>query len=315
MPFACRLALAFAALFISAAASAADTSSTITLTSYNIHSGVPDGQSGSVYFATPADMANVADVLTTTGASIIALQEVRNLWTRPGAEGPNPCTPDLALLLAGHMKMNYAFGSTCDAKPGLPENREYRQWGTFDQWTNNGAPHGEYGNAVLSKYSMSEPQILKLPLGDAEAQKRGDEPRNAVRVELSDVPGLGKVIVYGTHFQHNNGATREAQMKYLLEHARQDATTATVFLMGDFNHSPHPGEPDLLGMVKAAGFHDLAADYAAANKTQPLPTINEGLIGLRIDYIFCSKPLKVSDVKVLHTNVSDHFPLAVTVQP
>jgi endonuclease/exonuclease/phosphatase family metal-dependent hydrolase len=160
---------------------------------------------------------------------------------------------------------------------------------------------------------MSEPTLIALPRGNAEAIKVGDDPLNAVRVELSEVPGLGQDIVYGTHLQHNNGATREAQMKALLEHAKADATTATVFIMGDMNHTPHPGEPDLLGMVKAAGFHDLAAEYAAANGVDPAATMHVSVLRIRIDYVFCSKPVDVTGVKVLHTDVSDHYPLAVTI--
>ena len=155
---------------------------------------------------------------------------------------------------------------------------------------------------------------MKLPLGDAEARAKdnGDEPRTALRAEISGVPGLGDMVVYSTHFQHNNGQTRLAQMKALLEAAKLDAAKAPVLLMGDFNHTPHPGEPDLLGLVKEAGFHDLAAEYSAETGKPLQATID---MGIRIDYVFSSRKLKVTDVRVLETKVSDHYALAVTTAP
>lgn len=295
-------------LFAPAPSHAADT---LTFGTYNIHSGIPAGHNQMTYYPSAADARNIADVLTTMGASIVALQEVRNL--SPAPEVFHLATPpNLPLLIAGLLDMNYAYISTMDAGHPMKENRTYGEWGNETQWTNNGAPHGEYGNALLSKYPMGQPTTIKLPLGDADAQTKGDEPRAALRSEIREVPGLGTIVVYSTHFQHNNGRTRKAQMQHLLEVAKADATTATVFLMGDFNHTPHPGEPDLLSMVKQAGFHDLAKDYADDTGTTLAPTIDSGI---RIDYVFASKPLKVTDVKVLDTNVSDHYPLAVTIKP
>lgn len=293
----------------------AQSSASLTIASYNIHSGIPAGHGQANYYPGASDIRNIADVLTTTGASIIALQEVRNLSEPPERLKGQALAPNIAQELAAILGMNYAFASTLDTVTGYPENRGYTEWGTRDQWTNNAAPHGEYGNAILSKFDMSSPTLIKLPRGDAEGQKKGDEPRNATRVVIPNVPGLGKTIVYGTHLQHNNGVTREAQMKEILSHAKTDMADATIFIMGDMNHFPHPGEPDILGLVKEAGFHDLAAEFAASKNTTPPPTMGEGLVKIRIDYIFCSRPLKVQDVQVLQTEVSDHFPLAITVTP
>lgn len=292
----------------------ATTSGILTLTTYNIHSGIPDGFSNATYHPALSDLQNIADVLTTAGADIIALQEVRNLWSMstPGKMEYSPL--NMSLFLSHLMKMNYAFGSTLDSSKGRPGNRDYIEWGNSTQWASNGAPHGEYGNSLLTRLDIMPPTIIKLPRGDAEALKNMDEPRNAVRVQLLEqVPTLGSVVTYTTHFQHNNGKTREAQMKELLRVAKADATTATVFLMGDFNHHPHPGEPNLLALVKDAGFHDLAAEFAQQSATQPQPTIIHNESKRRIDYIFCSRPVTIKGVTVLDTPVSDHLPLTVTI--
>lgn len=307
-----KLTLA-ALLTLGAAATNTLSAEPVTLATYNIHSAVPNGKSNQNYFAGPDDLRNVKDVLTTAGAHIIALQEVRNQWEAPDNFSPEPAAPNMPLLLARYLGMNYAYASTLDARPGFFENRKYREWGNGWQWTNNGAQLGKYGNAVLSKFGMGMPETINLPLGDAGAV--GDEARNALRVEIKDVPSLGNVVVYGTHFQHNNGHTREKQMRHLLEVARADTSTATVFLMGDFNHTPHKGEPELLEIVKQAGFHDLAAEFAEGRGEKPHHTMMHGITPIRIDYIFASRPLKVKDVVVLQTDVSDHLPLAITVEP
>jgi len=301
------------AVMVWAAAAWAEPQS-LTLTTYNIHSGIPAGHSHGDYQAGLADLKNVAEVLTSEGAEIIALQEVRNKWPYPAVKMKGEA-PDMALEMARLMKMNYAFGSTIMATNGYPENRDYLQWGSADKSTSSGTVRGNYGNAVLSRFTMSKPETFKLPLAAPDdAKKANDEPRNAVRVELTGVDGFGPVVVYATHFQHNNGHTRERQMKALLQAAKADATSATVFLMGDFNHSPHAGEPDLLGMVNREGFHDLAAEFSAATGAPLKPTMPGANPPTRIDYVFCSKPLKVTKTEVMETPVSDHYPLTVVVE-
>jgi endonuclease/exonuclease/phosphatase family metal-dependent hydrolase len=323
MKFSVALAAVVAAVFAMQTQVEAASSGTLSLTTYNIHGAVPDGKSGMSYWPQISDLGNVADVLTTAGADIIALQEVRNMWSDPPNAKPDQYPINMPQYLATLLKMDYAFGSGLDFVPRFRENRDYLEWGSWDNWTNNGARHGEYGNAILSKYPLeTPPQLIKLPRGtDEEAQKLGDEPRLALRAELKDpIPGLGRVIVYATHFQHNNEKTRRKQIRKLVERATKDLqptsadTTATVFLMGDFNHNPMPGKDPFLAVPAQAGFHDLAADFAKDTGTTPHHTASFKNKPIRIDYIFCSRPVKVLDVKVLETTVSDHLPLTVTVE-
>jgi len=292
-------------------------SQSLTLTTYNIHSGIPAGYSHSNYLAGEPEMIDVAHVLTESAANfqpdIIALQEVRNQWPCPPKEKCEAL--DMALELAKLTKMNYAFGSTIRGTAGYPENRDYMEWGTAEKWTSSGAMLGHYGNAVLSRFAMSKPQIIKLPMAaEDDTKKDNDEPRNAVRVEIPDTNGFGPVVVYATHLQHNNGRTRARQMRALLQAAKADMTSATVFLMGDFNHSPRPGEPELLKMVSEAGFHDLAAKYSEATGKPLEPTMPGEKGATRIDYIFSSKPVNVRDVYVMKVPVSDHYPVTVVVE-
>lgn len=327
--------IALAAGLVLNSTAIAQSNDTITLTTYNIHSAIPKGHNGGNYWPGISDLKNVADVLTTAGADIVALNEVRNLWSNPKADQPNQYPLDMPLYLSGLLDMDYAFGSGLDFVPRFRENREYLEWGNWARWTNNGARHGEYGNAILSKFPLAAPpELIKLPRGtDARAQEMGDEPRVALRAELKDpLPGLGRVVIYSTHFQHNNANTRLAQMRYLVERAKQDvnsispigskqkyvtpngATTSTVFLMGDFNHDPKPENDEFLAIPAEAGFHDLAAVYAENTGTKPHHTADFRGGNIRIDYIFCSRAVDIEDVVVLDTDVSDHLPLSVTIK-
>ncbi len=323
------------ALMFPASVASAQSTDTLTLTTYNIHSAIPDGYSNADYWPTVSDLQNVADVLTSAGAQVIGLQEVRNLWDSPQNPTENQHPINFSLYLAGLLNMEYVFGSGLEVIPGrlnpdgdnrvVRENRSYLEWGTAAQWTNNGARIGHYGNAILSSLPLnSPPQSIKLPRGtDAIARRLGDEPRQALRVELKDPLGsLGQVIIYNTHFQHNNPKTRQMQIEYLISQANADlapgnssrATTVTVFLMGDFNHAPLPDNDTFLDTVMSAGFIDLAAEFARQTNTAPRPTIGDREKGRRIDYIFSSRPVEIMDVNVIDTRVSDHIPVTATIR-
>lgn len=328
------LALCFGCVLFSAKTSAAQSTNTLTLTTYNIHSAIPDGKNNSNYWPRIEDLNNVADVLTTAGADIIALQEVRNMWSSPRTAPPGRYPLNFSLYLSALLDMDYVFGSGLQFVPQgfhdegqgarYRENRNYLEWGNWLQWTNNGAPQGNYGNAILSRLPMvTPPEILKLPRGtDAEATRLGDEPRNALRIELKEPVGsLGRVVVYCTHFQHNNPKTRLMQIRHLLDRASQDlapdnarGTTVTVFLMGDFNHFPQPAPDEFLDAVADAGYHDLAKQYAKARGEEPAGTIKDHRYGRRIDYIFSSRQVNISNVTVLESDVSDHLPVTVTLE-
>lgn len=295
------------------APAAAQSPRTLTLTTYNIHSGIPFGSSSANYTPGPRDMHNIAGVLNTVQADIVALQEVRNNHPGPQADKPDHAPINMSNFLAALMNMDYAFASSLELTPGYPENRDYLEWGNVSQWTNNGKRQGHYGNAILSRYSLAgPPQSFKLPMGGPDAP-RPDEPRVLLRAELKDpLPRLGRVVIYSTHLHHNYPKSREAQMKAVLEIARRDAESATVFILGDFNYRPDSDEADLLGMARAAGFGDLAARYAAETGTEPETTIL-GRRPARIDYIFCNRDVKITDVNVLQTEVSDHRPVTITI--
>jgi endonuclease/exonuclease/phosphatase family metal-dependent hydrolase/predicted NAD-dependent protein-ADP-ribosyltransferase YbiA (DUF1768 family) len=286
----------------------ASATETLTIMSYNIHGGIPNGRSSSGQPVTPRDVQNLSDVVTTSGAAIVGMQEVRCEWLQRRAVALNVQPPDIARIMAGATKMQFCFGSTVDDTAGYPPNPGYLEWGTADQWTNNGARHGEFGNAVLTSLSVvGHAENIPLPTDP------GQEQRACLRVELSTQSG-SPILVYATHLHHADPAAREKQFRALLQRAAADASTATVFVLGDLNSHPHPGEPDLIGLAAQSGFHDLATEFAKAHGQPPPMTFPADHSDRRIDYILCSRALPVLDVRTIDTTASDHLPLVTTVQ-
>ena len=299
------------AYYIGHFVSQANATSSLTLLTYNIHAGVPLGKSSGKYAATLQDLRNIADVITTSTADIVALQEVKCDWGCSKPETLQSLPADIPRVLACLTGHNFAFASTLDETPGFPGNTAYVEWGTCDQWTNNDAVHGEFGNAILSRKPMTAPaQNIALPKASTEEQ------RGCLRAEWNDAnSGFGAVVVYATHLENTTATARTSQMKAILSRASLDTTTATVFILGDFNYFPQPEEEDLIALANASGFHDLAADYSRHHSAPPDFTFPSDKPDRRIDYILCSKPLPVDYAATLNTRASDHLPLVIRVGP
>lgn len=310
------LVLTLGALSSVAVAQDAETSgSVLTLCTYNIHSGIPNKKNQSNHIVDKSDMRNIADILTSSGAQIIGLQEVRN---RFGGLKKNPSI-DMPRTLAGLQDMHYVFGSTTDdifnPQPigGLQGNPDYIEWGSYNRWTNNGARHGEYGNAILSSLSFKDPENFAMPL---DKPGTGEEQRCVVRVELEKpLRGLGTVVIYNTHLHHASAASRQKQMDFILSKAVAEPAHTTVFIMGDLNATLHPQRQDIIKKAEDAGFIDLAAAYSTKTGKPADNTIPAHNPDARIDYILCNKDINVLEVYTIPTEVSDHLPLVVKVSP
>jgi len=155
-----------------------------------------------------------------------------------------------------------------------------------------------WGNAILSRYPLKEWGNEPLP------------PRNLLlkrgllwaRVDI----GSGQELLFiVTHFHHIEKDTeiRQQQSPELLRFWNNRPYTIIV---GDFNATPDSRE---IAMLRDAGLQDA---FAAAGQGQGLTWPSDSP-KVRIDYIWFSPDLVVSDLMMPQSTASDHLGLAVTV--
>lgn len=162
-----------------------------------------------------------------------------------------------------------------------------------------------FGNAVLSRYPLGQPDHRLLPPSRLEASL---EDRVVLRAVV-DVPGL-PLSVSVTHLAANaTAAEREAQVDAVLAFVGDDAHVRPV-LLGDFNADP---SADTITRV-AARFVDA---WPAVHDDEPGLTSN-AVLGLtrRIDYVFVGRDrgLRVTAALVDPTVLSDHLPVVAELE-
>jgi endonuclease/exonuclease/phosphatase family metal-dependent hydrolase len=300
-----------------AAVAAAETSSTLTLASYNIHVGVPMGSEIGQHHSTTDDLDAIAETIASLGAQVVALQEVDCEYGLALPARRRSSLLNQARYLAAAGQYNYVFGSAQDDTGYPTDNPDYVEWGSADRWSSNGQSHGEVGNALLTNLTIvGQPE--NIPLRKDAGQERRACIRTVLRLDSppSGAAPRGKtrdVVIYTTHLQHNSGATRFKQMEAIIERIKAEPAGTVVFLIGDMNHEFSATEQDNpIRLARDSGLHDLGvpsdSDDPALLNTFPAsdPTI-------RIDYIFANQPLTVVKKAVHQSQASDHLPLIVTV--
>ncbi len=287
---------------------------TLNIVTYNIRVGIPMARKE--WKSSEPDLHNTAAVLAPLKPDLVALQEVDCEYGATLApEKRRTQAMHQPRLLARLLGMRYAFGSTMDDIRYPSDNAGYVEWGEGQSGDDNGAPHGEVGNCVLSRLPFrTPPENLALP------RPEDEERRAALRVEILQADGSlfpSPVIVYATHLQHTREESRIAQMRAIVERAARESTASIVFIMGDMNASPGDAATSGSAVFDAAfqnGYHDLAADYAAAAGTVPRPTFPADHPKERIDIVLCNRRLKVLSVQVPAALASDHRPVFMSVE-
>lgn len=312
--------IALLMLLLSSMATSQDDITTLTLMTYNIHVGIPMGHDYGKYTVTEADLRNISDVITSSGADVIAMQEVDcefGLTLAPAKR--RTFMLNEPRMLAAQTDMHYAFGSAQDDYKYPSDNAEYVEWGTANHWFNNGGRHGEVGNALLSRHRLAPPDNIALPY------HAGKERRACLRTSISTDGQFAKyppIVFYATHLQHDNAHSRAEQMLMILRRARLEKPDSLVFILGDLNHTARDSlraqeettAPDLLEMAATHGFHDLAQLYAESSGTSAGMTYPADKPVARIDFILCNRRLNVLESDVIDTIASDHLPVVITVQ-
>ena len=157
-----------------------------------------------------------------------------------------------------------------------------------------------YGNAILSKYPITETEVVKIPGGTYPKGGRGE-----TRTILKAVIDLGgeKIEVYVTHFgllPSEQEAAFQA-VKALIEKAEHPC-----ILMGDLNLTPeHEIAQALKSLLKDTAPEDICADWYTFSSDEPYE---------KIDYIFAAPEFSVSEAKVHDVIASDHRPYTAVIK-
>lgn len=248
------LLLISALLFPVGFSAAAETPVSLKVFCWNIHHG--SGADDGV------DLERIAAVIRGQNPDVVMLQEVDKNCTRTGKV-------DQPAELARLTGMKQVFGKAMDFQGG------------------------EYGQALLSRFPLSNLKIHRLP-GEG-------EPRIAVSV-VADTP-LGPVMIATIHLDHKDPATRDKQAE-VASAALLEATAGPIVLAGDFNAV---ADTKTLAVFKQAPWS--VVEKAPPSGTHPAdkPTVEIDFTivrGLRVE-----KPAIV----LAEPAASDHRPTLTTV--
>lgn len=223
---------------------------TLRVLTYNIHHGEAMDRK--------FDYERLAATIAKLNPDVVALQEVDNQTRR--ASGV-----DQAAKLAKRLKMNHVFG-----------NALYYSG-------------GEYGEAILSRFSIDGAKAHHLPY------RFGNEPRTALEVRVTPDNGIPAFTFVGTHLCHQSDETRLEQTREL-DQLFSSRTGLPVILAGDLNARPQSAPMQVL-------LKDAWIDAVAPQS--------------RIDYILLRKsdPWKIVETIILDEPVvSDHDPVLTILE-
>lgn len=245
--------------------------SMIQLLTYNIHYW--EGVDGAT------DLERTIDVIRSTGADIIGLNEVYHPaklkgWDKPALE-----------VMAERLGMHFVFGQA------------HTHPFAFNR------PGRSFGNALLSRWPILASAAHHL------TPNNGHAPRGMLEARILLPDGSRTLTVYVTHLDAESEEVRLTQTQALLSWTNRDRGRAHV-LMGDFNaYNPadYPDaaslealrstveglglklyEPKVVNRLLKAGYVDAwrqvgeGAGPTCCNEPEPL---------FRIDFIFVSAPL------------------------
>lgn len=261
---------------------------------------------------------------------IIALQEVDCNWDRSGNRDQ---VEEIANLMPDH---DMAFGPTIDVAK--------HSGSTFQTRVRRRS-----GNMILSKYPIISTRNFLLPRYGAVAKL--DMQKGVLEASMESA--IGPVRVYATHLCHLCDEQRMIQAKRILEIHEQacregpvlsgahhtDSSFASeielppvpesAILLGDFNFLPDSEvysaiagalSPRWGRVVRRGGFVDAWTAAGRMNGSGENAACGATAADRkrRIDYCFVSSdlaPLVTSAEVYSDTNVSDHFPVVMTLQP
>lgn len=211
-----------------------------------------------------------ADTIRCFDPDIVGLNEVRG-------EGTHPAYTAQAQILAEKLGYHYYF------YPAL-----------------NVCGYGLYGNAILSKHPILNPEIIPIPDPVRKEDGKFYETRCVAKAEFALGGGLTVLV---THFGLN---PEEAQNAADSVCAAIDHAKTPVILTGDFNIRP---DNPLLDPIRQRMTD--TEDYFRCSGLMSYPSDRPYE---KIDYVFTSPSVKVEFATIPQMEVSDHRPLFAVVE-
>ena len=155
-----------------------------------------------------------------------------------------------------------------------------------------------WGNAVLSRYPLKLIKSGYLP-------RLGAPLRRSYLLSEIELEGRENIHVMCVHIHHikDEGVIREEQVEKILE---EWGGLERAAIMGDFNAEIY--EPEIKKMYNA-GLIDSQLELGEEEK---LTWVHYEPYR-RIDYIWVTKDLEISDVDVPYSTASDHLPVVVNI--
>jgi endonuclease/exonuclease/phosphatase family metal-dependent hydrolase len=217
------------------------------------------------------NLNRIGDVIKSSGADIIGLQEVDNHFsTRSNFE-------DQAKWLANYLGMHYQFAANLDNDP-----------------LNVGEPRRQYGTVILSKYPILSSENHLLDNTQYPSEQRG------LAKTVINVKG-NHINFYNTHLDNKRAEQRDIQVNEILDIVNQNKGTS--ILVGDFNATPD--SPEIIKM--SAQYHDTFAELGLNDAYTSYYYSDKP--NRRIDYIYTSDDVKIKAGKVINTIAADHLPI------
>ena len=224
------------------------------------------------------DLARTAGLIRAAGADVVGLQEVdRHFGDRSGFLNQ-------AEWLANALSMYLAYGANLDFDPPAA-----------------GRPRRQFGNALLSRHPVVDPENVLLP------RSGGHEQRGLLG---GGIQAGGRLWhVYTTHLQPNDPVERLAQARAVAAHLGDP--DPPLVLLGDFNASPATPEVRALADSLVDAWQT-AGRWCGNTFPSPFPY-------RRIDYVLHSRACRTLVARVAGSLpariASDHLAVVADIAP
>lgn len=239
------------------------------------------------------DFHLMAETIASFGADIVGLNEVRGL----------------AADLADYPDLAPGTDMEAEKKIVCPEYaHQAREIASLLGYNYFFAPsiyiknHGLYGNALLSRFPISDGKIIPIPKSPEISPGKWYEARSILRATVHTPKPLA---VFVTHFglcaaEADSGALTAVQ-------ALSEETGYPKVFMGDLNLPPESPILDRIRIIMA----DTADMFEDLANKKSYPSDNPAV---KIDYIFVSDDIKVLNADIPAVVASDHRPHTATVE-